>query len=149
MHVFPPLLHLSLFSIFEPVLTPRHASFTSICQLDQQCFMHLTASGKQKCNKCKMTKLLSAHGVDGRPLTNLPILDLPYAKQESPTKNFFALTRALGTMLQRSQIQQQQQVFMKLGVFCDWCPPKKLKYGKPIQDEFTLTQIVLDTTAFQ
>jgi len=29
--------------------------------------------------------------------------------------------------------------------FCDWCPPKKLKYGKPRLCESTSTLIVLDT----
>ena len=31
------------------------------------------------------------------------------------------------------------------GVFCDWCPPKKLKYGKPRLGEPTSTQIAPDT----
>ena len=32
-----------------------------------------------------------------------------------------------------------KKIFNIQGVFCDWCPPKKLKYGKPRLDESTST----------
>ena len=40
------------------------------------------------------------------------------------------------------------QILIVQGVFCDWCPPKKLKYGKPRLGESELRNVTNMTNIF-